>query len=156
MTPSSSSHCKRSIAMTMLFVWAFALLAGVANACLTEPRGELTHPGLSSALPDHPVQAPRHSHVADPVAHAAQAAEHHQPDQRPDKAPCLKSCDESAQMLLKQAPKVDTPDLQLVALPSRPWAGELLQAPAVPGRALVAALPPPSPPLRVQFSRLAL
>ena len=43
MTLTASRHHKRSIALTMLLVWVFALLSGVANACLTEPRGELAH-----------------------------------------------------------------------------------------------------------------
>lgn len=149
MTLTASRHRKRSIALTMLFVWVFALLSGVANACLTEPRGDLAHAGLLSALPEHGARSAPHPHAGD-------AADPTQHDHHPDKAPCQKSCDESSQTLLKQAPKLDTPDLQSVALPSRAWTVDLLQAPVAPGRACVAAVPPPSPPPRVQFSRLAL
>lgn len=149
MTLNSSRHRKRSIALTMLFVWVFALLSGVANACLTEPRGEVGYAGLRAALPDHEALAASHAHAGD-------AAGQTQHDHHPDKAPCQKSCDESSQTLLKQVPKLDTPDLQSFALPSPAWTVDLLQAPVVPGRAYVAAVPPPSPPPRVQFSRLAL
>jgi hypothetical protein len=47
MTLTASRHHKRSIALTMLLVWVFALLSGVANACLTEPRGELQHADIA-------------------------------------------------------------------------------------------------------------
>ncbi len=149
MTVTASRHRKRSIALTMLFVWVFALLSGVANACLLEPRGELAHAGLHAALSYHAARSAAHPHSWN----AAVAAQH---EHHPDKAPCQKSCDDSSQTLLKQAPKLDAPDLLSVALPSRAWTVDLLQAPAVPGRACIAAVPPPSLPPRVQFSRLAL
>ena len=137
---------KRSIAFTMLFVWVFALLSGVANACLTEPRSELAHASLHASQPHHPAQAANHPHAADQAPH----------DGHPDKAPCQKSCDESSQTLLKQLPKLDTPDLQATALPIYTWVSDLRMAPAAPIRAALAAVPPPAPPPRVQYSRLAL
>lgn len=149
MTLTASRHRKRSIAFTMLFVWVFALLSGVANACLTEPRGELAHAGLRAALADHGARATPH-------AHTGKAAGQTQHGHHPDKAPCQKSCDESSQTLLKPAPKLDTPDLQSFALSSRVWTVDLLRAPVAAERTYVAAVPPSSPPARVQFSRLAL
>lgn len=146
MTLTASRHHKRSIALTMLLVWVFALLSGVANDCLTEPRGELAHAGLHASQPDHPAQAAHHSHAADQAPHGEHS----------DKAPCQKSCDASSQTLLKQLPKFDTPDqLVLVPAPHR-QASDLHMAPAALVRAALAAVPPPSPPPRVQFSRLAL
>lgn len=129
MTLTPSRHRKRSIALTMLLVWVFALFSGVANACLTEPRG---------------------------VAHAVAAAAHPQRDPHLEQAPCEKPCDESPRTLLKQAPKLDTPDLQPIASPIRAWGEGRLETPAAAARAVVAAVLPPSPPARVQFSRLAL
>lgn len=130
----------------MLLVWIFALLSGVANACLTEARSELPHVGLHEPQVEHSAPAPLHPHAADNAQH----------DQQPDKAPCQKSCDESSQTLLKQLPKPDTPDLQAVLAPTWEWAGDLHMPPAALARAALAAVPPPSPPPRVQFSRLAL
>lgn len=149
MTVTASRHRKRSIALTMLFVWVFALFSGVANACLTEARGDRAHGGLRAALPDHAAHAAPH-------AHAAGAAHQSQHDPHPDKSHCQKSCDESSQSLLKQAPRLDTPDLQSVVVPSRAWAVDRLEPLLAPGRAYAAAIPPPSPPPRVQFSRLTL
>lgn len=146
MTLTPSCHRKRSIAFTMLLVWMFALLTGVANACLTEPRGEPAHAGLHASQVDHPAQAAVPPLVAGQTQH----------DEHPDKAPCQKSCDESSQTLLKQLPKLDTPDLQAAAPPLYTQASGLHLAPAALVRAALAAVPPPSPPPRVQFSRLAL
>lgn len=137
---------KRSIAFTMLFVWVFALLSGVANACLTEPRDELARSSLHASQLDHPAHSAHHSHAADQAEH----------DGHPDKAPCQKSCDESSQSLLKQLPKLDTPDLHAAAFPIYTRASDLIMAPDAPGRAALAAVPPPAPPPRVQYSRLAL
>lgn len=142
----ASRHRKRSIALTMLFVWVFALLSGVANACLTEPRDDKAHDAATASQVDRPALTALHAHAAE--------QDHH--DSHLDKAPCQRSCDESSQTLLKQQPKLDTPDLQPVALPSQAWIVDLLYASATPGRTYVAAVPPPSPPPRVWFSRLAL
>lgn len=146
MTLNPSRHRKRIIAFTMLLVWVFALLSGVANACLTEPYGGLVHAGPHASQAEHPAQTAVHPHAAVQAQH----------DEHPGKAPCEKSCDEPLQTLLKQLPKIDTPDLQAVALPTSTQASDLHMAPAALVRAARAAVPPPSPPPRVQFSRLAL
>ncbi len=146
MTLTASRHHKRSIAITMLLVWVFALVSGVANACLTEPRGELPQAGTHASPADHAAPAAAEAHPAAPAQH----------DEHSDKAPCQKSCDASSQTLLKQLPKFDTPD-QLVLIPApHRQASDLHMAPAALVRAALAAVPPPSPPPRVQFSRLAL
>lgn len=145
MTLTASRHRKRSIAFTMLLVWVFALLSGVANACLTEPRGEPTHGGTHAPEREHAAKVAAHPHAADQAKH----------DEHPDKAPCQKACDASSQTLLKQLPKRDTPDLQVVALPIYAQA-TFHWAPVALVRAARAAVPPLSRPPRVQFSRLAL
>jgi hypothetical protein len=142
----ASRRHKRSIALTMLLVWVFALLSGVANACLTEPRVELAHAGTRVSQADHPARATVLPHAADQA----------QPGEHPDKAPCQKSCDASSQTLLKQLPKVDTPDLQAIAPATHRQVNDLHIAPAALARAAFAAVPPPSPPPRVRFSRLTL
>lgn len=149
MSLTASRHHKRSIALTMLLVWVFALLSGVANACLTEPRGEPAHAGTHASQADHPSPGAVQPHAADQAQHG----------EHPDKAPCQKSCDASSQTLLKQLPKFDTPDLQALVPATHGQASDLHMAPAALVRAAlaaVAAVPPPSPPPRVQFSRLAL
>ena len=102
MNLTASRHHKRSIALMMLVVWMFALLSGVANACLTEPRGEPAHAATHTSPTQHPTSAAVQPHAADQAQHGEHS----------DKAPCQKSCDASSQTLLKQLPKVDTPDLQ--------------------------------------------
>lgn len=146
MTQTASRHHKRSIALTMLLVWVFALLSGVANACLTEPRAEPAHAGTHASQADHP--------APDTVHHRAAARVEH--DEQPDKAPCQKSCDATSQTLLKQLPKFDTSDLQALAPAIHRQVSDLYMAPVALVRAALAAVPPPSPPPRVQFSRLAL
>lgn len=146
MNLTASRHDKRGIALMMLLAWVFALLSGVANACLPEPRGEPTHAATYIWPADHPVQATVQPYAAD----QAQQGEH------PDKAPCQRPFDASSQTLLKQLPKFDTPDLQALVAATCRQASDLHMAPATLVRAALAAVPPPSPPPRVQFSRLAL
>lgn len=146
MTLTASRHHKRSIALTMLLVWVFALLSGVANACLTEPLGEPAHAGTQPSQADHPAREAVQSHEADQAQH----------DEHSDKAPCQKSCDESSQTLLKQLPKLDTPGPQAATPPTPTQAIDLHLAPAALVRAALAVVPPLAPPPRVQFSRLAL
>lgn len=135
---------KRSTACAVLLVWVFALLSGVANACLTELRNESAHVGPHTTQVGHPTQAAVNSYTAD----QADQAQHDVP---PDQALCQKSCDASSQMLLKQPSKVDSPDQLTVASPIYMTTRGLHLA-----LAALAAVPPFSPPPRVQFSRLAL
>ncbi|HWH73347.1 MAG TPA: hypothetical protein VNV16_03685 [Methylibium sp.] len=146
MSLPASRHCKRSIAITMLLVWMFVLLSGVANACLTAPRGELAHTGALASHADHPVRAAVQPHEVDQAQH----------DEYADKTPCQKSCDASSQTLLKQLPKLYTPDLQTLVPPTYTLYSNQQLASAAHVRAALSAAPPPSPPLRVQYSRFAL
>lgn len=147
MTFTASRHHKRSIALTMLLAWVFALLSGVTNACLTKPRGEPGQASHHTSQADHPAQAAWQLHVVDQAQHD----EHH-----PDKAPCQKACDESSQTLLKQLPKLGAPALQAVVSPTYGQTPDLHMAPVGLLRAALSAVPPPAPPPRVLFSRLAL
>lgn len=146
MTLAASRHDKRSIALKMLLVWVFALLSGVANACLTQPRGGQADAGTHAWQAD----------AAAPAAVQPDAADQAQHEEHADQAACRKSCAASSQTLLKQLPKFDTPDLQAVVPALQRQAGGLHVAPAAVARAALAAVPPPSPPPRLQFSRLAL
>jgi hypothetical protein len=159
MTVTASRRRKQSIALTMLLVWLLALALGVANACMTEVRGAHAHTGLAPTHQHHhdAAQNATHGH-ADEVAgvHAgehspAPAHQHH-----PDKQHCQKNCDESAQSILKSLPKLDLPDLQAFGLPTSAWDVRLLHASAGMAWTHIASSPPPGPPPRVRFSRLAL
>jgi hypothetical protein len=141
MTFTASRYRKRSVAVAMLFV--FALLSGVANACLTEPRGEPLHAGSHAAEADHHALPALRSPAAEPTGH----------DQR---ASCQKSCGEASQTLLKQQSKLDKPDALGVVGSVGGWTSEPYRARAVLARAALVAVLPPLPPPRVQFSRLAL
>lgn len=141
-----SRRHKRSIALAMLFVWVFALLSGIANACYTQSRSEAQHSGTHLSQGNHLAQLAWQSHVAD----QAQDGDHHA------KAPCQKSCDATSQTLLKQLPKFDNSDLQVLIPAIHRQVSDLHMAPAALVRAALAAVLPPSPPMRVQFSRLAL
>jgi hypothetical protein len=144
MSLTASRHRKRNIALTMLLVWVFALLSGVANACLAEREPQ--HAGSHASQAGHPA-------AADLRAQAADQAQH---DEHTDKAPCQKACAQSSQTLPKQLPKVDAP--QLLAATSAPASPtiDLHWVPTGLVRTALAAVPPPSPPPRVQYSRLAL
>ena len=151
-----SGRRKRSIAIAMLFVWVFALLSGVANACLTEPRGMPRHE--LETLPhehDGSEQAQTRTLVHLPTAPAAASAHRPTHHEHPDRAPCLKSCDESSHTLLKQ-PSRDTLDLKFVTVSTRAWGEVLVRAPVNSVRASVSTAHLLSPPPRVQFSRLTL
>jgi hypothetical protein len=149
-TFNSRNRRKRSTALTMVIVWLLALVSGVANACLLEPRGE------------HVAQPTRHeagaSHqVAQAAGHGAdQGTTPSRSDDQSHKAPCQKACEESAQTLLKPQPRPDVPDLPAIAHPTRAWVADMLQPSRDSSAILRAAPPPPSLPLRVSLSRLAL
>jgi hypothetical protein len=150
MTFNSRTRRKRSTALTMLMVWLLALVSGVANACRLEPRGEHAAQSASHA-------AGASHEVAKATGHEAnQGITPSRSDHPADKAPCQKSCEESAQTLLKAQPKLDVPDLQAIAHPIRAWLVDMLQPSRDSSAIFRAAIPPPSPPLRVSLSRLAL
>jgi hypothetical protein len=142
----TSRHHKRRIAISMLLVWVFVLLSGVANACLTAPRGDAGHAAHLAFDADRSAPVVLHHHGADQT----------QQDGHPDKTTCQKSCDDSGQTLLKQQPKFDTPDAKPFVHPAHWQFGGLKWVPAAMARGTVAAVPPLSPPLRVLLSRLAL
>lgn len=149
-TFNSRNRRKRSTALTMLMVWLLALVSGVANACLLEPRGE--HAAQSASR-----EAGASHQAAQAAGHGAdQGTTPSRSDHQSDKAPCQKACEESAQTLLKAQPRPDVPDLQAIAHPIRAWLADMLQPSRDSGAILRAAIPPPSLPLRVSLSRLAL
>ena len=112
----------RHTACVALFAWVFALVSGVANACLLQT----VEPGATSrSLTADAQTAGCHSGAA-PCEHDAGPAHHHadsgrgEPAQHGDKAVCLKFCTDEASALAKsKASQADLPGP--VLLVGAPW-----------------------------------
>lgn len=92
--PFSTNRTKRNAAFFAMLVWLFALVSGVANACLLEARG--SSPSIASAGAITTADAPAM------VAGDASAVAGHGHDSDTSKAPCLKVCDDESRSLPKQ------------------------------------------------------
>ena len=112
----------RHTAGVALFAWVFALVSGVANACLLQT----VEPGATSrSLTADAQTAGCHSGAA-PCEHDVGPAHHHadsgrgEPAQHGDKAVCLKFCTDEASALAKsKASQADLPGP--VLLVGAPW-----------------------------------
>jgi hypothetical protein len=112
----------RHTAYVALFAWVFALVSGVANACLLQT----VEPGVTIfSLAAGEQTAGCHSGVA-PCEHDAGLAHHHadsgrgEPAQHGDKAVCLKFCaDKSSALAKSKSSQADLPSL--VPMASAPW-----------------------------------
>lgn len=112
----------RHTACVALFAWVFALVSGVANACLLQ-TAEPGAAAFSLALVTQTVQC---NSGAAPCEHDASPAYHHadsgreQPEQHDGKAVCLKFCaDESSGLVKSKASPADLPGP--VFLAGAPW-----------------------------------
>jgi len=108
----------RLTACVALFAWLFALVSGVANACLTQPyaRAEFgaissqTNPGVGGAAGPMEVQV---QHV---LHHDATVAEQEEHGSHSAKAGCLKFCaDQSSAVTKSTTPQAETGDPFVVA-----------------------------------------
>jgi hypothetical protein len=142
----SNIRAKRNTAFMVLLVWLFALVSGVANACLLEARETHSHiatPASSEAghasliLPSHA------GAVADGVGETY------------FKAPCLKVCDDGSRSFPKQDSTVAQTDPGPAPLILVLWG---TVAPVVSTLHEVDDEQPATPvlPIRVRFSRLAI
>ena len=142
----SNTLAQRKAATMVLLAWLFALVSGVANACLLETP--TTHA--------HVVAAASAGAYASAVTagHTGAVADHG--DKSPiAKAPCLKVCDDSSNALPTQPgmAQADTGPAPLIRVLWLVAAAD--DAAAFPiGDAAGLALP--ELPLRVRYSRLAL
>ena len=139
----------RRTACLLLLAWLFALVSGVANACLLEAR--TAHlPAATAAGPD-----------VDPVPSASAGLAHAGTDHDDDgpledqKAPCLKVCDDGTRSLPKQHGAVDQVDPGAPPLVAVLWTGA---PPVISGANRRDALQPviAGLPVRVRYQRLAL
>lgn len=143
----SNTRARRNTALMVLLVWLFALVAGVANACLLEARQ--THSHIATAASS---EAATHASVILP-GHTGAVADG--VDESHFKAPCLKVCDDGTRSFPKQdrvvaqADPGPTPLVQVLWSKVVPVVATLRQMdveqPATPGL-----------PVRVRFSRLAI
>ena len=142
----------RHTACVTLFAWMFALLSGVANACLTQPNTQGAFVSISSQAD------PVVGGTAGPVTRQVQ---HHPGNDEDDgrgthsaKAGCLKFCaDESSAVTMSRAPQADVPGPVFVV--SVQWPSE------APGAAASEWTPverPASvgPPLFIRLLRLTI
>ena len=146
----------RHTACVALFAWVFALVSGVANACLLQT----VEPGATIfSLAAGAQPAGCHSGVA-PCEHDAGLAHHHadsgrgEPAQHGDKAVCLKFCTDEASALAKsKASQADLPGPVLLA--GAPWSSAVRGAAAAQWQA-VERPASVGPPLFLRLLRLTI
>ena len=146
--PNAST--RRNTARAMLFVWLFALMSGLVNACPLAPDDMHHH---ASPSPQHAVEDTARGVIGD---HADKHS-HDEGDSETgaSKESCLKACDEGSQSLLKHGSSFDLVDPGLPPLVAAAWAMQVPISPAL-DQACDYRLPDRGPPIRVLFSRLAL
>ena len=94
MTNFSKTCVNRTSAFALLLVWVFALISGVANACLLESSGMTAKAGAIEQINQlAAAQVSLSSHAA--IESDSDRAE----DEHISKQPCLKVCDDSSRSL---------------------------------------------------------
>lgn len=141
-----STRNKRHTAFLVLLGWLFALVSGVANACLLEARATHAH-----AAPVEWSETAQASLVS--PGHAGVVAGH-DGDPNAAKALCLKACDDGARSLPKQDLTATQADPGPAPLMSILWTAS--PAATAPRRMDDAQPALPERPVRVRYSRLAL
>ena len=142
-----NTRAKRNTAFMVLLVWLFALVSGVANACLLEARQTHSHAATAASS-----EAAAHASAILPGHTGAVAdgvGEQH------FKAPCLKVCDDGTRSFPKQDEAVAQNDAGPALLVQVLW-GKV--APSIPTLRHMDVEQPATPelPIRVRFSRLAI
>lgn len=148
MNLSFSTHNKRHTVFLVMVGWLFAMVSGVANACLLEAR--VTHTHLSLVELSASAQA---LHVF--PGHTGVVADHDDDGSYAAKAPCLKACDDGAQALPKQKLTATQADPGPALFMSTLWTA-VTPAPAAPRRMVDVQTALPELPIRIRYSRLTL
>ena len=144
---SFSTCTKRHTAFLVLLGWLFALVSGVANACLLEAR--VTHAHAAPVELFKTAQAP----LVTP-GHAGVVAGHDD-DSHVAKASCLKACDDGAHSVTKRDLTATQADPGPAFLMSILWTA--VTPAASTSRRMNDVQPAlPERPIRVRYSRLAL
>lgn len=146
MKPFSHQRTKRNTTFVALLVWLFALVSGMANACLIEAPGK--HPHVAAA---HSAEPP-HTHVSG--GHAA-AVDDDIDDQDSSKESCLKACDDGAKAQVKLKAGVDLTDPGLAPFVVFAWNAATAVA-SLSVRCDILQVPIVGPPFRTLYSRLTL
>ena len=143
----STSRARRNTAFMMLLTWVFALVSGVANACLLEVQQTHLHTATASALKE-----PAHAFSVLP-GHAGTVADG--VDAPYFKAPCLKVCDDGSRSFPNHGLKVAHTDPGPALLSVVLWRAA---APDIPAFRQFEDEKPATPelPIRVRFPRLAI
>ena len=102
MTTFFTTRANHISAFSMLLIWMFGLMSGVANACLLEAPSAVIHTEIQQApLREKHISSVKHPPAVVILESLAQAADAHT-----SKQPCLKVCDDSSQSLPKKYPAV--------------------------------------------------
>lgn len=131
----------------VLFVWLFAVGAGIANACLLEARGAHSHNDSAASVATTQVPGVLHDHAA--------ALDAHGDDLNAAGEACLKACDDGTYCLPKQDMTVIQNDPGPPSLVALVW-NVAIPATSTPRHANGLQSSLPQLPLRVIYSRLAL
>lgn len=148
MNSTLTRRFKRATAWAMLLVWLFVVSAGVANACLLEERSHGHRPGIAAQEAARAAVGVSHHEAPGATAGEDEPAE--------SKAACQKVCDESPQSPVKQSSAADVDSPAPAPALGDPWTAGVMVDPAQRYRARRSHVPPPGPPPRVRYSRLAL
>ena len=141
----SSSFAESNAASLVLLVWVFALVSGVANACLLETRGAHGHLTAAGGFEE----------AAATGMSAGKAVADHHDDAHNSNASCLKACDDVAQSLPKQDLTAAQADPDPAPLVSILWTAAT--AAVLPFRRTDPVQPHvPERPIRIHYFRLAL
>ena len=143
-----NTRINHASAFGMLLIWMFALISGVANACLLEAPGAVAHAGNTEQTNQHGVEHVTLSKYVPIEADSAQVDDAHT-----SKQPCLKVCDDSSRSLPKKYPagEID-PGLPIIVAVLWSLAEPIRLQHKQPNGSQHATLLP----LRVLYTRLAL
>lgn len=143
----AKSQHRRNTARVVLLVWLFALVSGVANACLLEVPGQHAEQSAGAAV--------RTVLTSSPVASFVDTGNDHNEGSEAGKESCLKVCDEGAKIVPTVHATGDhaSPGLSLWTVTL--WTGSP-QLVSASRHVMDAAIPIIRLPLRVRYARLAL
>lgn len=140
---------RRQFATVMLFVWAFALVAGIANACaLGDTRVKLAT-GLSAAF--------HHGDAVEEHWHTDEAGLPPVPNSHDREEACQKFCDDERSLLSQQAKGLGSPGGMLpllVQFTTLAWTSADARATEVP--VTVVPMHDTGPPIPIRLLRLTI
>jgi hypothetical protein len=147
MKPFHRTRAKRATASLALLVWLFALVSGVAHACLLDSSEE----GLRGAAAVSAHSSHEHAGTARHEDHAGDLDD----ESDVSKAPCLKACDDGSRSLPPHISGLDLADPGIPNLVMVLWTPDA-QGVGMPERLSVTQPPPAGQPVRTLYSRLTL